>query len=986
MLSSLIPLLEDLGYSQARCEHFNRFIERLKDATIRFEQTALLGRLSSTTSVHPAFLRAVGNSEFVQQQLEKNPELMACMIDGTINAPRNFEHYLSDCTKRLQNCDSPEELNQALRQLRNTAMTGIIWRDFNRLVDTLQTTQELSWLAEICIQQAMDFHYKLLVEKHGEPKNREGEVQPMLVIGMGKLGAGELNLSSDIDLIFAYPDTGETDGQRPLSNQEFFIHLGKALIQSLDNTTADGFVFRVDMRLRPFGQSGALVSHFSALEDYYQTQGREWERYAMIKAKVVASTHKNTDISDGAITTLKQLITSFTYRRYVDFSVIEALRDLKQKINQEVARRKLTHDVKLGAGGIREIEFIAQAFQLIRGGRDTQLQDNRLMLILPLLEELNCLPKGKAAELIEAYKFLRNTEHAIQGFQDKQTQKLPDDPDQQRGIAQVLGFDDWPSFSHKLGQFQQTVKTEFAEVIASPDDKPEAELSGDCDWSCIWQDALEPDSYIALLQEHNHEDPVKSLEELESLRMCSNVATMQPASRQRLDAFMPRLLAALANTTTPTATLTRIVQLVKAVARRSAYLLLLIENPGALKQLVKLTSESVWFAEELATRPALLDELLDLRTLYRATDKAELVDELRRTMLRINEDDLEEQMEALRYFRSAHALRVAACEISGALPLMKVSDYLTWLAEALLNYTLNAAWQQMTDKHGYPDGDERSTPNFIVLGYGKLGGIELGHGSDLDLVFIHNANPMGATDGDARDKKPLDNQTFYMRLGQKMIHMLNTRMSSGELYEVDMRLRPSGNSGMLVSTLKAFEKYQQTEAWTWEHQALVRARVVAGDSALAQQFNDVRACILCQERELGKLKTDVREMREKMRAHLGSDKLNSGTHAFHLKQDRGGIVDIEFMVQYAVLAWAHKVPALTQYTDNIRILESLAQSNLMSAQEVDKLTEAYKAHRSLGHRLTLQKQPSLIQAGNLDEDVKLAREAVAQLWQNTIGS
>ncbi|WP_075188301.1 bifunctional [glutamate--ammonia ligase]-adenylyl-L-tyrosine phosphorylase/[glutamate--ammonia-ligase] adenylyltransferase [Teredinibacter haidensis] len=983
MLPTLLRALQQQGFSAEKCAKYQRFHENLEQQLNADSSQHWLAQVHNDDLLREKFLRVTANSEFVQTQLQRHPHWLQHLLHQDAFAPQNECYYQNECEQRTTNCVSTDELKKALRQFRNQALVNIIWRDFNRALDTLQITQELSWLAENCIQQALNYHYRELVEKHGEPKNSRGQIQPMLVIGMGKLGAGELNLSSDIDLIFAYPSTGETQGgRRPLSNQEFFIRLGKQLIQTLDTVTADGFVFRVDMRLRPFGQSGALVSHFAAMEDYYQTQGREWERYAMIKARVIASSMKGSDTSKHAIKNLNQLISSFTYRRYVDFSVVESLRGLKQMINQEVARRKLGDDVKLGAGGIREIEFIAQAFQLIRGGRDTQLQDNRLMVILPLLEELNCLPSGRAAELAEAYRFLRNTEHAIQGFQDRQTQKIPDDQDQRLGIARVVGFENWDDFYQKLGRYQQLVKSEFAAVIASPDDKQEADFSSGCDWRSVWLDTLEPDDYIKLLAEHGHEDPVKSLEHLEDLRISSNILTMQPAGRQRLDAFMPRLLASVTKVSSPTETLRRILLLVKSVARRSAYLLLLIENPGALKQLVSLAAASPWIAEELAARPALLDELLDPRSLYHAPKKAELVDELRRTTLRIAEDDLEEQMEALRYFRSAHALRVAACEINGSLPLMQVSDYLTWLAETLLEYVLNFVWQQLTRKHGYPDGDERPNPNFIIVGYGKLGGIELGHGSDLDLVFIHNADSMGTTDGEQRGMRPLDNQTFFMRLGQKIIHMLNTRMASGELYEVDMRLRPSGNSGMLVTTLSAFEKYQKSEAWTWEHQALVRARPVAGDAELTQQFNAVRQRILATEHDSTKLRTDVVEMREKMRQHLGSDKKDDGITAFHLKQDRGGIVDIEFMVQYAVLAWAHKVSGLTKFTDNIRILDSLAQSNLMSAQEVDELTNAYKVLRSLGHRLTLQQQSNRVEVEQLDGEVKTAREQVARLWKN----
>jgi len=974
-LEHLPRQLENEGFSSQKSRQYQIFLDRF-EAALSALDNAELQSYWQDEQIQKAFFHVTANSEYVQQQIIRKPEWLLPWSQSTLNEPLNRRDYESLHSHMLRDAENLDSFNRGLRQFRNRAMVGIIWRDFQRLTSTLQTTQELTWLAEISIQEALLFHYSTLVERHGEPCNESGDPQPMLVIGMGKLGAAELNLSSDIDLIFAYPDRGDTQGGRkPVSNQEFFNQLGKNLIQSLDANTADGFVFRVDMRLRPFGQSGALVSHFDALEDYYQTQGREWERYAMIKARVVASSLPGSQASQQAISGLYHLIRQFTYRKYVDFSVIEALRELKQKINQEVARRKLGNDVKLGAGGIREIEFIAQSFQLIRGGRDMELQDNRLLVVLPLLEQLNCLPAGKAEKLSEAYLFLRNTEHAIQGYQDRQTQKLPADPDQQLSIARVLGFETREAFFQQLEACQQCVKSEFASVIASPDDK-EADTSNDCDWRCIWQQTLDTEGQLAMLTDNGHENSEQALNALNDLHSASNVLTMRPSSRHRLDAFMPRLLSAVTQSNTPSATLTRILPLVRAVTRRSAYLLLLIENPGALRQLVTLAEASPWIAEQLAARPALLDELLDPSSLYHAPDKAELTDELRRVTLRIAEDDLEEQMEALRYFRYAHALRVAACEVTGALPLMKVSDYLTWLAETVLSYVLEISWRQLVSVHGYPDGVPSDMPPFLILGYGKLGGIELGHGSDLDLVFLHSASAMGSTDGDKRGGKSVDNQKFFMRLGQKVIHMLNARMASGELYEVDMRLRPSGNSGMLVTTLTAFEKYQQNEAWTWEHQALIRARPVAGSPSLAAQFYEVRHKILCQTRDHAKLKEDVTSMRDRMLKQLGSHKPDG----FHLKQDRGGIVDIEFMVQYAVLAWAHKVPALTKYTDNIRILESLEQSGLMSTQEVEQLISAYKALRSQGHRLALQQQSRLMPAEALNEPLVTAREQVTAMW------
>ena len=942
----------------------------------RFSETCpedIKANLEKNFSIHPEILEqlhfTLDSSTYVQETLISRPEFLEHLLEHKlIDQPLEQSDYDSLLAEVTHDVSAKEEFDQQLRRFRNQSMVRIIWRDFNRTANMQETTAELSYLAQSCIQTTLDYHYSQLEHLYGTPQNRQGEPQPFIVLGMGKLGAYELNLSSDIDLIFAYPEQGETTGaNKTLENQEFFSRLGKRLIQSLDVKTAEGFVFRVDMRLRPYGQSGPLVSSFAALEDYYQHQGREWERYAMVKARVIA-----TNGAPGLSCELDQLIKRFTYRKYVDFSVIEALRSLKQMIVQEVKRRKINDDVKLGAGGIREIEFIAQAFQLIRGGREIDLQDNRLLTILPRLETHKCLPEGVAQELINAYIFLRNTEHAIQGYADQQTQKLPVDAPVQAKLAKVMGFSSWDEFLQALNQHRSFVKEEFARVIAGPEEENSTSEEGNV-WKNLWQEELDGQSCLKALQEGGHEDSARSLELLHELQTSTSGSRLHPTSKQRLDLFIPLLLTAIEKTQSPTETLLRILKLVKAVARRSAYLLLLIENPKALMQLVKLSEASPWIANQLSEHPALLDELLDQRSLYSPPSKAELEDELRRIMLRIPESDLEDQMETLRYFRSAHALRVAACEITGALPLMKVSDYLTYIAEVIINYVLQLCWNMMVAKHGYPDGNERETPGFIIVGYGKTGGIELGHGSDLDLVFIHNASATGYTNG----KRELDNQTFYMRLGQKVIHILNTNTHSGQLYEVDMRLRPSGNSGLLVASLQAFEKYQNNEAWTWEHQALVRARSVSGDPALSKAFNTIRAEILQKERDDTQLKKDVVEMRLKMREHLGSDKNNEGIEQFNLKQDPGGIVDIEFMVQYAVLAWSHTHPALITYTDNIRILENLAQSDLLSAQEAKQLTEAYITYRSYGHRLTLQQQPNLVDAKLFVEE----RQTVIKIWQ-----
>jgi [glutamine synthetase] adenylyltransferase / [glutamine synthetase]-adenylyl-L-tyrosine phosphorylase len=929
---------------------------------------------------HAAFARALAASDFVSEQASRDPLMMLALADsGELErslAPGELREQLQAA---LAACSSEEELARLLRRLRNRQQLRIIWRDVNRLAELRETCGDLSLMAEACIDLAYLWLYAQHCEQFGTPTGaRSGEVQQMVVLGMGKLGAHELNLSSDIDLIFAYPEGGETVGaKRPLDNQEFFIRLGQRLIKALDAITVDGFVFRVDMRLRPYGTGGALVLSFNALEQYYQDQGRDWERYAMIKARVVAG-----DQQAGKL--LLEMLLPFVYRRYLDFSAIEALRAMKQLIQQEVRRKGMADNIKLGSGGIREVEFIAQAFQLIHGGRDLSLQHRPLLKVLNVLEGQGYLPPAVVGELREGYEFLRYTEHALQALADRQTQMLPESALERERVAFIMGCADWSSFHQQLLYWRGRVDWHFRQVIADPDevDGVEAVACVGAEWLPLWEASLDEEAACRQLADAGFVDAQASLQRLVGLRSGAQVRAMQRLGRERLDAFMPRLLAQAAEHDQPDLVLERVLPLVETVARRSAYLLLLSENPTAMQRLLRLCAASPWIAEQMTRFPSLLDELLNEARLFKPPQAPELAAELRERLMRIPEDDLEQQMEALRHFKLAHRLRVAASEIAGTLPLMKVSDYLTWLAEAIIAQVLALAWRQTQSKYGTPKRADGSLcdPDFIIVGYGKVGGIELGHGSDLDLVFIHDGDPQAETDG----AKPIDGAQFFTRLGQRIIHLLTTQTNSGQLYEVDMRLRPSGASGLLVSSLGAFARYQESEAWTWEHQALVRARVLVGCSRVAAGFEAIRAQVLGRRRALDTLRAEVSEMRAKMRDNLGTKETLAGTGAnafegtvqFDLKQDAGGIVDIEFMVQYAALAWSCEHPELLQYTDNMRILDGLQQVGRLCAADVLLLQEAYKAYRAAAHRQALQKQPGLVSAAQFHPE----RRAVLRIW------
>ena len=925
--------------------------------------------------------RVSAASDFVTEQVSRDPAMLLQLAKaGLLERSLVAGEMRSALAEMLDDCADDDSLARQLRRFRNRQQVRIIWRDLTRQADLAETCSDLSDMADACIDLAYQWLYARHCEQFGVPTGRRsGQAQHMVILGMGKLGARELNLSSDIDLIFGYPEGGETVGaKRSLDNQEFFVRLGQRLIKALDAPTVDGFVFRVDMRLRPYGSSGSLVLSFNALEQYYQDQGRDWERYAMIKARVVGG-------DQVAGKELLEMLRPFVYRRYLDFSAIEALRTMKQLIQQEVRRKGMAANIKLGSGGIREVEFIAQAFQLIHGGRDLSLQQRPLLKVLATLSGQGYLPAAVVEELREAYEFLRYTEHALQAIDDRQTQMLPDNQTDRNRVAFIMGFDDWETFHQQLLRWRDRVDWHFRQVIADPDEDEtaagEALVGGE--WLPLWEQDWDEEFACRQLSDAGFQNGQVACQRLAALRSGNQVRTMQRLGRERLDAFIPRLLAQAVEQDDPDLVLERVLPLVEAVARRSAYLVLLTENPGALQRLLELCAGSPWIAEQIARFPLLLDELLNAGRLFSPPQALELAAELRERLTRIPEDDLEQQMEALRHFKLAHRLRVAASEIAGTLPLMKVSDYLTWLAEAILEEVLALAWRHTVARHGQPRRVDGSLcdPAFVIVGYGKVGGIELGHGSDLDLVFIHDGDPNAETDG----AKPIDGAQFFTRLGQRIIHLLTTQTTSGQLYEVDMRLRPSGAAGLLVSSLTAFDRYQSGEAWTWEHQALVRARVLVGCPQLADDFEKVRASVLGRPRDLEQLRTEVSEMRSKMRDNLGTRATSAGTAdkaflaeaEFNLKQDAGGIVDIEFMVQYAALAWSHQHPELLRYTDNIRILDGLEQAGLMTGDEVRLLQDAYKAYRAAAHRQSLQKLPGVVSGDQFHDE----RRAVMRIWR-----
>ena len=842
---------------------------------------------------------------------------------------------------------------QAIRALRTRLMFRWIWQDANQQTDVMRLTRELSDFADACICAAKAFALAPLLLKYGEPISYSGKVQDLIVVAMGKLGAQELNLSSDIDLIFAFDEQGETNGRKSIDVQQFCILWGQKLIYLLDQITADGFVFRVDMRLRPWGDGAALAISHVALEKYLSQHGREWERYAWIKARIV------TGGEEGEA--LLKMTRPFVFRKYVDYTAFEAMREMKTMIEREVVRRHITDDIKLGAGGIREVEFIVQVFQLIYGGSKLELQERQCLLSLKHLGEVGLLDEQAVVDLEDAYLFLRRVEHAIQALNDQQTQSLPTEPELQERMMQTLGFVSWDAFLDVLNLKREKVIYQFEHVIK--------------------EKALDSptESFAQLEQQLDQilDEPSKNL--VKEFWFGHAIKKLPAKAVQRLKEFWPHLIGAILQSDKPQIALMRLMPLVESVMRRTVYLVMLIESKGALQRLVKMATISPWICEELTHYPVLLHEFLSMD--FELPKRRDLEDSLRQQLLRIELDQVEDLMRVLRLFKKSNVLTVAASDVLAESLLMKVSDALTDIAEVSVIATLNLAYQTVAKRHGYPvtpEGQRCSLQQmgFVVVGYGKVGGIELGYGSDLDLVFMHNLDEQADTDG----HKQISGFEFAMRVAQKFMSFMTTQTLDGRVYEVDTRLRPSGEAGLLVTSMRAFEQYQLKSAWVWEHQALVRARSIAGEASLREKFEQLRCDILTMPRDEQRVRQEVLNMRQKMKDHLGSSKEQKKHGIFHLKQDAGGIVDIEFMAQYVVLAWSGTNHNLAHYSDNVRILEDAATANCLSSEDAAALIQAYLRERAESHLLALANQSMQVNAMEWHD----TRVTVCKLWQRLI--
>lgn len=901
-------------------------------------------------------------SDFVLATLLRQPEELLTRLAE--DEPLTKEQLRSRF--QLEACSEAQAM-AVLRRTRHVEMARIAWRDLAGWSDIETNIADLSQLADSAIAAALDYAMTQLEPRFGRPVDAHGEPESLVILAMGKLGGNELNFSSDVDLVLLYPDSITFQGHGRTLPEVYFRRLGQSLIKLLEHVTADGLAFRVDTRLRPFGSSGPLAVSISALEGYLVQHGRDWERYAYQKARLVTGRKHGRELFD-------EILTPFVYRRYVDYGVFRALRQMKALIAQEVVRRNLADNVKLGPGGIREVEFIAQAFQLVRGGQAPALRERSLLAALERLGSSGLLKGDAVTALQRAYRFLRRLENRIQAMEDRQTHDLPAGDTAREILAYAMDASGWEELAAEVECQRKIVETEFARLAFEERGEGRREELNETEWAAAWERA----DLGSLLAHTDIGQPEAVADELNALRTGSLYRRMDETSRQRLADVVARLMPRLSRYENPSWVVSRLVPLLRAVARRSAYLALLSENPPAMHRLLTLAECSEFLVIQVTEHPGLLDELLDERVFNEPPSRLELERELAESVRHWGAEDLESRLEVMRAFQLAAVFKIAVADRMGNLPLMRVSDRLTDAAELILQYALDVAYSEQVERHGSPllgEGTETREAGFAIIGYGKLGGLELGYGSDLDLIFLHDSvGRHESTSGPVS----VEHQVFFARLAQRLINFLSIQTRHGRLYEVDMRLRPNGRAGALVSSMTAFTTYQTSKAWVWEHQALLRSRAVAGDANVRQAFEQKRLDVLTHHVNRSDLKAEIVRMRARMRTELS----RSGQGEFDLKQDAGGIADIEFIIDYWVLSHSAEMPDLVEFPDKVRQLEALVRNGLISAERADRVQSTYLALRASAHELALIESDRVVPSTAFAEE----RDWIRNLWNDVLGA
>ncbi|CAN5903630.1 bifunctional [glutamate--ammonia ligase]-adenylyl-L-tyrosine phosphorylase/[glutamate--ammonia-ligase] adenylyltransferase [soil metagenome] len=901
--------------------------------------------MTSIQNITPGLVSA---SRFVSRWLQADPARMSELEEQS-----RLSLSSSVFARLLQKeTDTGASLNSAMRRLRNLLLSSLIYRDLRGDADLNEVMTTISDFADFAVQTHLQALMLDMVALHGQPIGEEsGELQELIVLGMGKLGGRELNVSSDIDLIFCYAEDGDTlttsAQQRSLSNHEFFSRLGKKLIAAIAEITEDGYTFRVDMALRPNGASGPLVASFPMVEEYFLIQGREWERYAWVKARALTGKQEH-------ITALEKITYPFIYRRYLDYGVIDSLRSMHAQIRAEVIRQETRHpersnNVKLGRGGIREIEFLSQVFQLIRGGRELALRDRSTRVTLQALADKGILEPIIVTRLLDAYTFLRNLEHRLQYLDDAQTHTFPAREEDQLIIAHMMNCTSIAELLAQLTPHRQFVAEQFDAIFK---EKEQTAATG------IITETLSADDEEEVIEAHlltlGFKEAKETAKRLMHTWQSPRMKSLSEANRNKMLMLINSALGMIARQTEEQLpTLHRLLDFMETIARRSAYLALLTEYPYTLQRVLRMMSASDWAAKFLTRHPILLDELLDESVLHQRPDWTAFTKDLQQQMAH-QQGDVERQMETLREMHHTLLFRLLAQDLEGKISVEHLADALSQLADIMVDATVQAAWQSIPSRHC-------EVPKFAVIAYGKLGGKELGYASDLDVIFLY-------------DDDHQDAPASYAKLAQRFITWMTSHTPAGILFDIDIALRPDGASGLMVSTISAFIRYQEKSAWLWEHQALTRARFCAGDTTIEIQFNQIREKVLRQQRDTRKLQIEVTSMRNKMRdAHPNRSDL------FDLKHDAGGMIDIEFMVQFLVLQHAHRHPELTANIGNIALLKLCGNLGLINTEISFEVANTYRLFRKLQHNIRLQGEERARVAHE-----KIASESLAtqSLWNS----
>jgi glutamate-ammonia-ligase adenylyltransferase len=889
-----------------------------------------------------------------------------CRTPALLDNLHRLKQFNLDQHELTQACEQVQEVTKTqkiLRQHRHAKLIEIIYLDVIDNIPLKLVLRHLSDLADQLIRCALTAAEMQLIAKHGQPVDPDGNPITLNIIAMGKLGGRELNFSSDIDLICSYANEGDLTGYGHLAYQEFFTRVVKLFTKLLNDTTEDGFVYRVDLRLRPWGNSGPVALHHMALEHYYQLHGREWEQYAMVKARMITG-------SDNDQQFIQSILKPFVYRKYHDYRVFEGLAGLKDQIDRQAKLKNMHDNIKVGNGGIREIEFFVQAFQILKGGRNNRLQSQQIFTCFDILQTQNIVTSKTIEELREAYVFLRQLENKIQMIADEQSHSCPQNQLIQSRIAYSMNFSDWQSVQKVLDEHRTKVSHHFTELF-----KRDTGTDNDINISDVFSEEKPDNQQIELLESYNLNHTEEISQKLTGFLTSNAWGFMSARAKQRFSNLLPDLLKSISQTKNHLILFDRLLNLFSSIAGRSVYFELLHQNSHLLEKLIHLFNRSEWIAQEVAQYPMLLEYLIQPDSNDDKFDREKIANNLKIQLDNVA-GDTELELDILRLFKREQTIVIAIAELSEQITPLAVSQYLTELAEVVLHAVYQLASDALQNQYGLPqctvDGVIRDA-NFAIIGYGKLGGHEMHYQSDLDVIFLHDsAGNEQITNG----KKSIDNSVYFARLAQKIISMTSILTSSGKLYEIDSRLRPEGASGLLVTSDHAYLQYQLNKAWTWEHQALVRARHVGGSPRLKQIFQEMRQSILSIERDGQKLKQDITEMRAK----INQSKSPTEGDQRNLKSSKGCMVDIEFMVQYWVLLHANKVSSISIYSDNISVIKELFRLNLISSQQ-SQLVDIYQTYHRWLHRTVLQNNPAEIALEKIAAEV----EHVNNCWNECFG-